>query len=80
MPTYFYSFVVGGSIVKDAEGVDLPSLEEAKALATATARELLAEHIKSDSATLVESVMVADEDGEDLLTIHVRDLVPQRLR
>jgi hypothetical protein len=80
MPRFFIHSRLGGAIVRDAESQDLPSLAAAMAAATATLRELLADEIKHPKAKSLEAMIVADEDGKELLTIRAKDVLPAPLK
>jgi hypothetical protein len=80
MPQFFFNFSRGGAIAQDPEGLDTPNLEAAKALAIQSVRELLADNIKANVADPIESVIVTDESGAELLTIRARDVLPERLK
>ena len=55
MPRFYINYRVGGRAVLDDVGQDLPGLEEAKAAALVSARELLADNIKTNTDTPLES-------------------------
>jgi len=48
MPLFYIHFRHGDLIAKDDEGIDLPSLEEAVETALLSAREIIADQIKSN--------------------------------
>ena len=80
MPIFFIHARCGGEIVRDVEGQDLPGLEAAQAAATATVRELLADEIKHAKGTTLEAVIIADENGKELMTIRAKDILPDPLK
>jgi hypothetical protein len=80
MPIFFIHSRRGGEIVRDVEGQELPGLEAAQAAATATIRELLADEIKHASGLQLESVIIADESGKELMTIRAKDILPEALK
>ena len=49
MPRFYINFRNGDEIAQDREGTELPSLEAAKELAMNSARELLADSVKTGS-------------------------------
>jgi hypothetical protein len=67
-------------LVKDDEGIELPGLEAARATALASAREVVAENVKSATAHVMEVLFVTDENGRELLTIPAREVLPETLR
>ena len=80
MPRFFIHARCGGEIVRDVEGQDLPGLEAAQAAATATVRELLADEIKHSKGLPLEAVIIADENGKELMTIRAKDILPEALK
>ncbi|SRR6266404_690232 len=53
MPRFYINFRNGDEIAQDREGTELPSLEAAKELAMNSARELLADSVKTGSKSLL---------------------------
>jgi hypothetical protein len=80
LPRFYINFRTAGQIVLDDVGQDLPGLEEAKATAIASARELLANNIRTNNDAVLDSVIVANERGEELATIAAKDLLPDAMR
>jgi hypothetical protein len=80
MPKFFIHSRRGGEIVRDDEGQELPGLEAAQAAATATVRELLADEIKHPRGHVLESMIIADEDGKELMTVCAKDMLPEPLK
>jgi len=46
----------------------------------ASARELVADNIKSVSDRLLEAVIIPDEDGRELATIPAKDVLPEPMK
>jgi len=80
MPRFYINFRTAGRIVLDDVGQDLPGLEEAKATAIASAREILANNIRTNNDAMLDSVLIANETGEELVTIAAKDLLPDGIR
>jgi hypothetical protein len=80
MPRFFISFLRGGLLSKDDEGLDLPGLEEAKTAAMVSAREILANDIKGASGVTLEAVIITNEDSQQLLTFPATDILPEALK
>ena len=80
MPIFFIHSRRGGEIVRDVEGQELPGLEAAQATATAAVRELLADEIKHAKGPPLEAMIIADENGKELMTVRAKDLLPERLK
>ena len=80
MSRYFISFLSDGQVSRDDEGQDLPGLEEAAAAARVSAREILADNIKSNSPRILEAVIITNERGDTLMTIPATDVLPKQLK
>jgi hypothetical protein len=80
MPRFFIHFQNGDKIAKDGQGLDLPGLEEAKATAIVSAREILADNIKGQAENPLRAVLIANEAGDTLLTIPAKDVLPEPLK
>jgi uncharacterized protein DUF6894 len=80
MPRFFINFLRGGKISKDLEGQDLPGLKEAGAAALLSARELVAENIKSAADPPLEAVIVTNEGGRELMRIPAKSVLPGSLK
>jgi hypothetical protein len=63
-------------IANDDHGIELPGLEEARAAAMVSAREVLADNIKSNSPHPIESIFITDQAGQEVMTIRANDVVP----
>jgi hypothetical protein len=62
---------------KDDAGVDVSNLAEAREVAIAILRELVAENIHAGSSTPVEAAIITDRDGRELMTIPVQHVLPE---
>jgi len=80
MPRFYVNFRSGGSTASDDQGIECATLEDARKMALASARELLADNIKSGSKTPVEAVIIMSESGQELVTILAKDVLPEPLR
>ena len=61
-------------------GQDLPGLEEAKATAIASARELLANNIRTNNDAILDAIIIANERGEELATMAAKEILPAALK
>jgi hypothetical protein len=77
MPRFYIHFQNGDFIVKDDQGEELPGLEEAKEAAIVSAREILADNLKANAANPLSAVMIANENGETIMTISAKDVMPE---
>jgi hypothetical protein len=80
MPRFYVNFRSGGSTSNDDQGIECATLEEARKMALASARELLADNIKSASKTPIEAVIIMSESGQELVTIPAKDVLPEPLK
>jgi hypothetical protein len=67
-------------IAKDDEGIELSGLDAARANAMASAREMVADNVRSDSSHPMETLFVTDEGGRELLSISAQDVLPPTIR
>jgi hypothetical protein len=79
MPRFYIHFRTTEQLSMDDVGRELPDLEAAKAVALVSAREILAEEIKHDTAATLLEVIIADEHGKRL-TIAAKEILPEPLK
>jgi hypothetical protein len=75
MPRFYFHYQRGGVLAADDEGQDLPSFEEANEAARISTREILADDIKHGETTPLDAVMIANDRGQTLATIHAKDIL-----
>jgi hypothetical protein len=80
MPRFYIHFRNGDLLVEDKEGHDLTGLDEARALAEVSGREILADNIRFNAATPLTAIVIANEDGVEPATIPARDILPAGLQ
>jgi hypothetical protein len=80
MPRFYINFLSGGRVAKDDQGIECATLEDARKMALASAREVLADNIKWGSKTPVEAVIIMSESGQELMTIQAKDVLPAPLK
>jgi hypothetical protein len=81
MPRFYIHFRTGDQIARDDVGVELSSLEEARQTALlSAAREIVADNVKSNAKNPLQAVIIAGENGQDLLTVSVKDVLPEPIR
>lgn len=64
---------------EDPEGSELPDQLAARECAVQSARELLANAIRFDT-NVPDKVFVVNEDGIELLTVFIADVLPNSLK
>jgi len=80
MPRFFINYQRGDLIARDDEGQDYPGLEEARSAALASARELLADDVRSATPVALDAVIITNESGDELMMISARDVLPKSLK
>jgi hypothetical protein len=80
MLRFYFHMRNTAQLSEDDVGQDLLDLDEAKAVALISAREILADGIKHNSAATLLEVIIADKAGKQLATISAKDIVPGPLR
>jgi hypothetical protein len=79
MPIYYFQQQTGADITEDPEGSELADLQEAQQEAMKSARELLANAIRF-SHSAPNRVFVVDENGRELLTVFLIEVLPSSLQ
>jgi hypothetical protein len=80
MARFYINFRNGNEIAKDDEGQDLPGLEEARAAALVSAREILADNVKAGAKNPLQAVIITDESGQEIMTIPAKEVLPDPLK
>jgi hypothetical protein len=78
MPKYFFSYRTGDHLARNLEGTELPSLTAAGEMAFGSARELLANAVKVGRRP-PDAVILTTEDGHDLMTISLSEVLTELL-
>jgi hypothetical protein len=77
LPRYFLHV---GELNSDPDGTELPNMEAARHEAVLVAREMLAESIRHTIENVPTQIIVADEAGNVLAVVYMRDVIPRALR
>jgi hypothetical protein len=77
MARYFFHIKAGSELIKDDEGSEHATLDQARLQALKTARELWADAIKSGKPLEADAVVIADEQGQ-LTFVPMYDALPKR--
>ena len=80
MGRFYFHLRVGDVLTPDDEGIDLPDFSAAQREAILSARELLAEAIKSGKQQVPDAFVIADESGQALDTVPLAAVLPQSLK
>lgn len=78
MSRFYFHIRLGDQIVIDQEGSDLPDTAAARAEALASARQILADAIRSGSEAVPEAFVIADSEGRELETVPFAVVLPKR--
>jgi hypothetical protein len=80
MGRFYFHLRAGEVLTPDDEGIDLPDFSAAQREAILSARELLAEAIKSGKQRVPDAFVIADESGRALDTVPLAAVLPQSLK
>ena len=78
MPMYYFQQQDSTGVTEDPEGSELPDQLAARECAVQSARELLANAIRFDT-NVPDKIFVVNEDGIELLTVFIADVLPNSL-
>ena len=67
-------------LIRDEDGVDKPTVEDVRAEARSAARELWTDAIQTGADLDVEAFVIADENGREVITVPVEEVLPKRIR
>jgi hypothetical protein len=77
MARYYFHIKDGADLIRDPEGSELATADEARSQALKSARELWADAIKSGRPLGADAVVIADELG-GLTFVPMADALPKR--
>ena len=78
MPHFYLHIKHGADLIRDEEGIDLPTLADARAEALLSARELWADAIKAGQDLGADAFVIADAEGKQLMFVPVTEVLPRR--
>lgn len=78
MARYYFHIKDGADLIKDQEGTELSTADEALAQALKSARELWADAIKSGKTLAADAVVIVDEHGGMLTFVPMNEALPRR--
>jgi len=76
---YFHLRFVGGQVIADQDGSDLPDAATAGQEALAAARQVLADAIRFGNENIPEAFVIVDCEGRELETVPFAAALPKRL-
>jgi hypothetical protein len=77
MARYYFHLLAGDRLIPDEEGVDLPDLSAVHREVQLSARELLAEAIKTGKPRVAQAFVVADETGREIHAVALASILPE---
>jgi hypothetical protein len=80
MGRFYFHLRAGDELTPDDEGIDLPDFSAAHREAILTAREVLAEAIKSGQREFPEALVIADEAGRELGIVSLATVLHEYLK
>jgi hypothetical protein len=80
MGNFYFHLRYGDELVTDTEGANLPDIAAARQEALESAREILADAIRSGRQNIPEAVVVADESGLIIDSLRLAAVLPRLLR
>jgi hypothetical protein len=80
MPRFYLHIKDGTDLIRDEEGIDLPSAAHARAEAVRSARELWADAIKAGRDLGADAYVIAEEDGQQVTFVPFVEALPKRVR
>ena len=79
MKRFYFHIASGSRLIKDEDGIELPSKQSAHAQAVCSTRELVADAIKHGIDLNFDAVIVADEQGKEIARVSTKEVLPKRL-
>ena len=75
MSRYYFHIRTPHGLARDADGLELDNLEEARAVAEIAAREAIIEMVYQGEIRLDLAIEVSDEQGAPMLAVRYSDVV-----
>jgi hypothetical protein len=80
MARYFFHIKDGTHLIKDEEGTELATAQDARAQAMVSVRELFANAIRSGRPLEADAFVIADEHGRELTFVPMTEALPVRFK
>jgi hypothetical protein len=77
---FYFHLRSGDELVRDDDGEDFPDVSSARREAEKSAREILADAIKSGRENVPQAFVIADEQGREIDTVPLTIALPKPLR
>jgi hypothetical protein len=80
MGRFYFNVVDGAALLNDVEGLDLRDALEARQVAIRSAREILADAIRSGKNRIPEALLITGEEVRAIETIPFASVLPDSLK
>jgi uncharacterized protein DUF6894 len=80
MSRFYFHFRDGSRLIHDVEGAEFPSADQAREEALSSAREVLANAVRSGKDVGADALVVIDERGDEITLVPFSEALPKRLR
>ena len=80
MSRFYFHVIEGAELLSDLEGSHLRDALEARRMAIRSAREILADAIRSGKNRIPEALLISDEEGRVIETIPLASVLPDSLK
>ena len=80
MSRFYFHVIEGAELLSDVEGAHLRDTLEARRMAIRSAREILADAIRSGKNRIPEALLISDEEGRVIETIPLASVLPDSLK
>jgi hypothetical protein len=80
MSRFYFHVRMGERFIADQEGSDFLDIAAARLEALATARDVLADAIRSGKDDIPEAFVIADGEGHELEAVPLASVLPKRLK
>lgn len=80
MGRFFFHLRLDDQVIADQDGQDLPDAAAARQEALASARQIMADAIRSGNENIPEAFVIADSEGRELETVPLAVVLPKRFK
>ena len=80
MSRFYFHIRSGEHLIEDQDGSDLPDADAARQEALVSARQILADVIKSGNKQSPEAFVIADSEGRELQIVPFASVLPKGLK
>jgi hypothetical protein len=80
MPRFYFHFAIDSRLIIDDEGIELPSLDSARAEAVYSARQVASEAVKHGANLNFDAIVVVDDGGNEIMRVSAAQVLPKGLK